>query len=546
MSASPESSPLERAQPGWRSTFSIPPHWRWPVLLIGLLVVAALVLYRETALGMVEIWARSETFTHAFLVPPIVLWLIWRRRHRLAAVVPQAWLLMLLPLALAAGLWLLGELAHANALRQFALVSVVLACVLLVIGRTAGRVIAFPLAYLYFCVPVGEFLLPVLMEWTADFTVWALRLSGVPVYREGMNFTIPSGNWSVVEACSGVRYLIASLVVGTLFAYLNYRSNRRRLLFIGVSILVPIVANWMRAYMIVMLGHLSNNEIATGVDHLVYGWVFFGIVIMIMFLIGSRWAEPDEDPTVTPVADPSDGATDTRRAVGSSRGRARWGSALAAVVVLILPSLLASATAYAPSAQLPDLSLPRQLAAGWQAVDESAPGGWVPRFENPSMTGHASYALEGQRVGIYVYYYRGQSDERKLVSSVNRLTRRSIEPGWTPLKSATVTARTDDRDISWERVELLMPALRSATDRESLTVWQIYWSGDHLTTNGKEAALRSALQRLIGKGDDAAAIFLYSQGSPEQGADARIAGFAGANSAAIVDALRAARRKGRS
>ena len=65
-----------------------------------------------------------------------------------------------------------------------------------------------------FAVPVGEFLLPVFMEWTADFTVLALRLSGIPVYREGLQFVIPSGNWSVVEACSGIRYLIASLMVG--------------------------------------------------------------------------------------------------------------------------------------------------------------------------------------------------------------------------------------------------------------------------------------------------------------------------------------------
>ena len=124
--------------------------------------------------------------------------------------------------------------------------------------------------------PFGEFLLPVLMEYTANFTVTALRLSGIPVYREGLQFVIPSGSWSVVEACSGVRYLIASFMIGTLFAYLNYRSTRRRLVFMGVSIVVPILANWLRAYMIVMLGHLSGNTIAVGVDHLIYGWLFFG------------------------------------------------------------------------------------------------------------------------------------------------------------------------------------------------------------------------------------------------------------------------------
>jgi exosortase/archaeosortase family protein len=161
--------------------------------------------------------------------------------------------------------------------------------------RPVTRALMFPLLFLYFAVPIGEFALPTLMEWTADFTVAALRLTGIPVYREGLQFVIPSGNWSVVEGCSGVRYMMASVMVGSLFAYLNYQSMRKRLLFLGVSILVPLIANWLRAYMIVMLGHLSNNRIATGVDHLVYGWVFFGVVITVMFMIGSRWAEPDRE-----------------------------------------------------------------------------------------------------------------------------------------------------------------------------------------------------------------------------------------------------------
>ena len=129
------------------------------------------------------------------------------------------------------------------------------------------------------------------MEHTADFTVAALRLTGIPVYREGQFFTIPTGSWSVVEACSGLRYLIASVTVGVLYAYLTYRSPARRAAFVAASIVVPIVANWVRAYMIVMIGHLSGMKYAVGVDHLIYGWVFFGIVMLLLFWIGSFWRE---------------------------------------------------------------------------------------------------------------------------------------------------------------------------------------------------------------------------------------------------------------
>lgn len=56
----------------------------------GLLLMAAvLLLFRDTAVAMVTIWNRSETFAHAFLVPPIVLWLVWRRRETLATLPTQ-------------------------------------------------------------------------------------------------------------------------------------------------------------------------------------------------------------------------------------------------------------------------------------------------------------------------------------------------------------------------------------------------------------------------------------------------------------------------
>ena len=82
--------------------------------------------------------------------------------------------------------------------------------------------------------------MPRLMDWTADFTVAALRLTGVPVYREGVHFVIPTGQWSVIEACSGIKFLIASVMAGSLYAWLMYRSPGRRIAFIAASIVVPL------------------------------------------------------------------------------------------------------------------------------------------------------------------------------------------------------------------------------------------------------------------------------------------------------------------
>src|SRR5262245_60586790 len=258
----------------------------------GVAFVAVLAVYWRTVADMVVIWVRSETFTHGFLVLPISLWLVWRQRRGLRELPVRPWFPGLLGVAGAGLLWLAADLASVASPAQFALVFMLQFAVVTVLGLTVGRALLFPLAFLLFAVPAGEFLVPKLMDHTADVTIVALRATGIPVFREGNHFAIPTGSWSVVEACSGIRYLIASMMAGSLFAYLTYRSPWKRWAFFAVSIVVPIVANWLRAYMIVVIGHLSGNTLAAGVDHLVYGWVFFGIVIAIMFWIGSRWYDP--------------------------------------------------------------------------------------------------------------------------------------------------------------------------------------------------------------------------------------------------------------
>lgn len=307
----------------------LPNPWRVALPAIGAVLALILLLHRDTAATMVSIWLRSETFAHAILVPPISLWLIWRQRERLAALTPspQPWLL--LPLAGAAVLWLLADLVVVNAAAQFALVFMLILAVPAVLGLQVTGVILFPLLFLLFSVPFGEFMLPAMMEWTADFVVMSLQLTGVPVFREGLHFVIPSGNWSVIDECSGVRYLMASFMVGAMFAYLNYRSYRKRAVFMLVSIAVPIVANWLRAYFIVMLAHLSGNKLATGVDHILYGWVFFGVIILIMFVVGSRWSEPDAS-----LADQlaADAQRQSRSTPGSMRSLALTGLLLVAAI----------------------------------------------------------------------------------------------------------------------------------------------------------------------------------------------------------------------
>lgn len=478
--------------------FDVPPlrlvlPW---LALVGLL----LLLFRDTAAAMVGIWMRSDTFAHAFLVPPICAWLAWRRRDALSGVEVRPAPLVLLPIVAICAMWLLADLAGVNAATQLALVGLLVLSVPAVFGWAVARELAFPLGFLFFAVPIGDFLVAPMMEGTADFTVAALRAVGIPVYREGLDFVIPSGNWSVVEACSGVRYLIASLMVGTLFAYLNFNSTRKRLLFVCVSIAVPIVANWLRAFMIVMLGHLSGNQIAVGADHLVYGWVFFGVVIMIMFLIGSRFADP-LPARRTP-------RTDLPGALSAGAPATHLWSAAALVAVALAGTQGAQAWLDRESGvPVGPLALPA-APAGW-AVESEPLAPWTPAYKNANRTAGITYARGDERIGVWVGYYRDQGRERKLVTSTNVLVPQQ-DSTWILPASGVRTLNTPAGRVAFRSTVLRSPIDPKAATRQRLQVLHVHWVGGRLLIRNAPARLYQALDKVAGRGDDGAVLVFYA------------------------------------
>lgn len=498
------------------------------VAALAFCILWILFWYRDTAMAMAGIWARSETFTHGFVVLPISLWLIWRQRQQLAALTPRPSLWILPLFACAELAWLLGDLAATNSVTQLAFVSMLVLAVPAVLGIQLARSMAFPLGFLVFAVPIGEFVMPWLMDWTANFTVFALRASGIPVFREGLNFVIPSGHWSVIEACSGVRYLIASLMVGVLFSYLNYMSTRKRLIFIGVSLLVPIVANWLRAYMIVMLGHLSGNKLAVGVDHLIYGWLFFGIVIMLMFIIGARWTDAHTTTFAPPpsVAQPAS-------------YRRFWVAAFLLALLAVFPHAAKLLAEKGNTDNPPDLmaALPK-LNGGWQRATSNLTD-WKPDFVNPSAEVQLAFSGGGNSVGLYIGYYRDQGYDRKVVSSSNVLVS-SKNRNWMQVGRGERTIHVDHQTMTLNTAQVHSRATDIQNGPISLVAWQIYWIDGHFTSNDYLAKIYIVLSRLKGTGDDAAVIVLYAPEGQQGDAVGALESFTIANMRAIDIMLRTA------
>ena len=494
--------------------------WKRAGLLFAFAFVALLGIYRETVYDLIDGWSRTGTFAHGYIILPVSAWLVWRLRDRLAVVTPKPQPLALLPLVACGVMWLVGDSVGVHALAQYAFVAMIPCLVWAVFGNQVTRRILFPLAFLFFAVPAGDFLMPTLMDHTADFTVAALRLSGVPVFREGNYFTIPSGNWSVVEACSGLRYLIASVTLGCLFAYLNYRSLWRRAAFIVAAILVPIVANWLRAYMIVMLAHVSSNKLATGVDHLVYGWLFFGLVMLLLFWVGNFWRDDDqpEPASANPDAQaPVPSTLPLPPAASKSSARA-FGLIVAAALVIALPwPALANwlervADAPHPGAMVLD------PVDGWTG-GAAAFTSFVPHYQKPRSVLNETFESDQRKVALFVAYYSGQLNNGMLVTYDNDVVVVS-DKVWGAVARRAKTVTVTGQPLHVAEIEIKGDG---GHGDERLLAWRWYWINGRLTTSDYLAKAYNALDKLTGRGDDSAVIVVTTTMAEQGDGKARAA-----------------------
>lgn len=441
---------------------------------------------------MVSIWSRSDTFAHGYLVLPASLWLIYTRKERYAALRPTPSYLAMMMLAVCGFGWLVAEMTKVLVVEQFALVGMLVCLIWSVLGNRVAASMLFPLFFLFLMVPFGEDFVPFLMEYTATFVVFMLRLTGISVYREGLHFTLTSGNWSVVEACSGIRYLIASITLGLLYAYLNYASYLKRLIFILATILVPILANGLRAYMIVMIGHVSDMKLATGVDHIIYGWLFFGLVMLLLFYIGSFWQDQASMETIQP-------ETEQILPVDSKKHFSLT-SVLVFLCVVIWPLAAAelharqSIKASIPAALLQHLSAEASVLPDWQ---------WEPSFNGVMADEKRFVDDDGQVVGIYLANFGDESQGAELINSQNTLVSNQ-QTGWQTLENSLITVGLPTRPWSVEEQVI-------GNNRIHLLVMRWYRLGDVNTANAYYAKWLQLLKRLSGDASPEIMVVLYTE-----------------------------------
>ncbi len=275
---------------------ALPPAWRKP---LGWLGVAAAVLILVTAREwgeMLHQWWSIDTYNHILLVPPIVAWLVWLKAEDLAAMTPRASALGLGLVAAGLSLWLLGRITGINLLAHAGAVGALQGAVVAFLGVRACVMLALPLAFLAFLVPFGDEIIPFLQAITAKMAIAITLASGVPAQIEGIYIDTPAGLFIVAEECSGVKFLVAMVTLAVLIAFTRFKSWSRRVILMIAAVIVPVLANGVRAWGTIYIAQFAGIEFAAGFDHIVYGWVFFALVVAMV--IGAAWpffeSEPEE------------------------------------------------------------------------------------------------------------------------------------------------------------------------------------------------------------------------------------------------------------
>ena len=311
---------------------AIPRAWQAALIRLAAVAAALFALYFADWAEMAGLWWNGAAFNHILVVPAIVAWLVAIRAPQLLRLTPETWWPGLALFALAAVGWVLGAGTDIDVARHAGVVAMLAASVVTVLGVRVATGLAFPLGYLAFLVPFGDEIVPPMQALTAKMVVALTEWSGIPVHSDGIMIDTPAGLFRVAEACAGVTFLVAMIAFGALAAHLCFRSWRRRAAFLALCVVVPVLANAVRAWATIFAAQYIGAERAAGFDHVVYGWVFFALVVALVLALSWRFFDRRADD---PLIDAERIAASPRLARLSAL-RISPAAALAAIAVLAL------------------------------------------------------------------------------------------------------------------------------------------------------------------------------------------------------------------
>jgi exosortase D (VPLPA-CTERM-specific) len=382
-------------------------------------------MYADSLAFLFRHWMGSEDYSHGMFVPLVSLFLIWQARHHIteAGTKNSGWSLAVI----SAGLFLywIGEFATLYFLQHVSLWIVIVGLVISLIGVQGARTIAFPLAYLLISIPLPVFVYASLSSqlqlWSSALGVGFLQLVGVTAFREGNVIDLGPVQLQVIEACSGIRYLLPLTSLALLCAYLYKDKMWKRVVIVLSSVPISIMVNGFRIGMIGVLVEWYGQGAAEGFYHLFEGWVLFmaslGLLILEMCVLarirakGDRLSFLDRFTWTHRSADLPPVATFQPLRSSSLSNGYFPGPAYLCSVALLIPVAFAS-TLIVEREEVPQpramfVDFPMQL-DGWLGTSLALEKQYIDALHFDDYVLADFRFGEGQPVNLYVAYYQSQ------------------------------------------------------------------------------------------------------------------------------------------
>jgi exosortase len=259
---------------------------------LGLLFLVILGgIYAPVIPELLSDWWNDPNYSHGFLVPLFSGFFVWQRREALKILVPQGHWLGLPVLLAGIGTLILGDIGAEYFLIRSSFIVIVAGLVLFHLGIEIFRLLLFPLAFLFFMVPLPAIVFNAiafpLQGLAAQNAAWTLDLLGVPVLRDGNVIHLSLISLGVTEACSGIRSLISLLALATAWAYLSLSGGWSRVLLVLSAVPITVIANAGRVVMTGLIGQWFGLKYAQGFFHSFSGWIIFLVAFLGLWGVNS-------------------------------------------------------------------------------------------------------------------------------------------------------------------------------------------------------------------------------------------------------------------
>lgn len=255
-------------------------------IVAAVAVIALVVLvYQQTFVTLWRTWQTNPNYSHGYLIPPVVAFLLWRERRRFSEARERGSVFGLVLIGIA----LLGHVVSMRAgifmTQGYSLVLLLFGLSLFFYGRRATRTVWFPLGYLVLMLPMPPYLMNVI---AFRLKVFAASMGsgiavglGIPLVRSGMTIHIPAGSLRIADPCSGLRSLIALVALGALFAYLTRGKVWKRLVLFASAVPLAVLANVIRISVLCVVANVWGIDAALGFFH-----DFSGLLLFVIAFVG--------------------------------------------------------------------------------------------------------------------------------------------------------------------------------------------------------------------------------------------------------------------